>query len=644
VKASSPLLLSLALAVTGDVSRAEQTSAFRGEVLPELEPTASYKLSAIMDTVNHKVYGRGTLTFTNRGSAALSEVWLHLYLNAFKNDRSVFLRKPAFSGRGQGLPKTWGAIDLKKFSLGDVDLAPRAELHREGDEDETDARIPLPAPVEPGATVAFEMEWEDTLPSVIERTGFEDSFHMVGQWFPKLAVVEPDGTWSHFPFHRFAEFYADFGNYDVTIEAAPSFTVLATGKEVAKDVDGWSTVKHHFIQNGVHDFAFAAWDKGEEARETIDGIDVRFLVPRGATDILEREKETLRFALPHFRERYGPYPYATLSVVHPPDGAEEAGGMEYPTLITTGGNRFTPNFVRSIETVTLHEFGHQYFFGLLASNELASPFLDEGLNSYAEQEALDAWGARGDVGTLFGLRIGETAVQRGFASTSQGDDIVAQPASDFLTGRHYGALVYSQTAQVMETASRVYGKERMQGAMRSYAQAFRFKHPTPKDFFMYMKRELGAEAGDFIETALTTRGTIDYAILGVVSSDATGPSGLFDQPVDGANRKRETKSATHNQDHHGTIAIVRRGELSVPVSVLLEFADGQKQVLSFNAKLGNVNYSSTSKLVRVVVDPEQQITLDTQQRNNVWGESATVPWRSGSWAWFLSQAAMGALP
>ena len=70
--------------------------------------------------------------------------------------------------------------------------------------------MPLPRDVQPGETIALDVVWDDKLPAVVERTGFDGSFHMIAQWFPKLAKIEADGTFAHFPFHHLGEFYADW--------------------------------------------------------------------------------------------------------------------------------------------------------------------------------------------------------------------------------------------------------------------------------------------------------------------------------------------------------------------------------------------------------------------------------------------------
>src|SRR5262249_35357762 len=146
-----------------------------------------------------------------------------------------------------------------------------------------------------------------------------------------------------------------------------------------------------------------------------------------------------------------------LTLVHPPSTAREAGGMEYPTLITTGGALVESSLARLPELVTIHEFGHQYFYGLLASNEMKWPFLDEGLNSYAEALAMREWKGPGAAAELFGLSIGDTEGHAERARHFTFDDRVAQPAHTFGTGSAYGSLVYSRTATILETMRRVYG-------------------------------------------------------------------------------------------------------------------------------------------------------------------------------------------
>lgn len=588
------------------------------------ESVASYTLRARLDPVSHVVHGEGSITWRNTSETAVSELWIHLYLNAFKNQRSAFLRANVGGFRGGATPRDWGTIDLERLVLVDGterhDLLPALELSRPGDEDETDARAPLPRPIASGETITLEVEWNAKLPSVVARTGYDGSFHMVAQWFPKIARLEQDGTFAHFPFHRLSEFYADFGRYDVTLDVPEGFVIGATGPVVETRREGGRLVERR-VQDDVHDFAWAAWDRFVVEKETIDGVEVTVLAPPGYDDLVARELETVRFALPHFGARYGRYPYPVLTLVHPPASAAEAGGMEYPTLITTAYPSWHPRGVHLLEQVTMHELGHQWFYGLLASNENAWPFLDEGLNSYAESEALRAWKGPGSIVDVFGLRVGLVEAHAHAARYAAHDDEIAQPSHAFASGAAYAALVYSRTAAALETIARAYGKEKMDRAMAVYARRFRFKHPTPEDFLDTVRAEIGPAAASNLRAVLFERGWVDYAITHIASHPSRTAAGLFDRAGG-----RETISPATTREpgrYAGDVLVVRRGTLSLPVDIELTLADGSRRRVSWSGSgdTFRVPYSGTSPLVSARVDPDDRILLDQDPKNDF----ATAP-------------------
>lgn len=588
------------------------------------ENVASYTLRAKLDPIRHTVHGEGTITWRNASTKPVSELWIHLYLNAFKNQSSAFMRAPIGGFRGGHVPNEWGSIDLKRLALveGDAreDLLTKIELKRPGDEDETDARVPLPREVPPGAEIALEVEWDDKLPNIVERTGYDGSFHMVGQWFPKIAKIEPDGTFAHFPFHHLGEFYADFGAYDVTIDVPDGFVVGATGPATETRREGGRLVQRH-VQGDVHDFAWTAWDGYRVRKETILGVEVTVLAPAGYDDHVERELETMRFALPHYAARYGRYPYPVLTIVHPPATASEAGGMEYPTLITTGQPSWLPRGLWFVEAVTIHEFGHQYFYGLVASNEDAWPFLDEGLNSYAENEAMTAWKGPGSGLDFAGLAIGDVEAQAERARHYGHDEKIAQGAGAFATGSAYGALVYSRTATLLETLARAYGKAKMDRALGVYTRRFRFRHPTPQDLIATIRDEIGPAAAESLRAGLFEKGWVDYAVTQMSSHPSHGAAGMFDR-----GGKRETvsrdKTALPNR-YDGSVLVVRRGTLRFPVEIELVAVDGSRSRVTWDgeAESYRVPYSGSSALRAAVVDPDDRILLDEHPENNF----ATAP-------------------
>jgi hypothetical protein len=602
-----------------------------GALREHAEDVVDYTLRASLDPRAHTVHGEGSIRFRNTSAVAVRELWLHLYLNAFKNERSAFLREPAAGSRGSGLPTDWGTIDLRALSLrgpdGAVaDLLPALELKRPladgageraaSDEDETDARVPLPREVAPGDMITLDVAWDDKLPTVLERTGYSGSFHMIGQWFPKIARLEPDGTWAHFPFHHLAEFYADFGMYDVTLDVPEGFTIGATGPVVEARREQGRVIERH-VQGDIHDFAWTAWDRFDSREATVDGVRVRCLYPRGFDRDAEIELAAVGFALPYFGAHYGAYPYPVLTLVHPPEAAAEAGGMEYPTLITTGGPWHGDPFTRIIELVTVHELGHQWFYGLLASNESLWPFLDEGLNSYAEADVLRAMHDQRSLIDLPGLAVSDHAWQAFVANAYAHDAPVAQAASAFPTGRQYGALVYSRTAAILETLHRVYGDAAMTASLGSYARLYRFDHPGPESLIGSFEAGMGGDAAATLRRALFDRGWVDYAVTEVVSHAEAPARGIFDRDGQRETVKEAGKGAPGG-NVEGWVLVERKGTLTFPVEVELRLAGGERQRVSWDGRGSSVRipYHGHAALEAAVVDPDHAVLLDDDLTNN----------------------------
>ncbi len=469
------------------------------------------------------------------------------------------------------------------------------ETKRGGHEDETDARVPLPRDIGPGEAVTLDVAFDDKLPAIVERTGYRGSFHMVGQWFPKIARLEPDGRWAHFVFHHLAEFYADFGTYDVTLDVPEAFTLGATGPVVERRVDRGRRVERH-VQSDVHDFAWTAWDKWRSLAERVDGVDVTVLYPPGFDAVAARDLAAIRFALPYEGRRYGRYPYPVLTVVHPQQDAGEAGGMEYPTLITSGGPGWTPAGALYPEAVTVHELGHQWFYGMVATNEVLWPVLDEGVNQFAELDALGAWRGSASAVDLLGLSVSDEAIQGVASSTAAHDEPIAQPAYSFSSGSSYGRLVYSRTAAILATLAHVYGGESVARALGRYARRFRFEHPEPSDLVDAFRDGLGEPAAATLRSALFDKGWVDYAVDGVWSERSRRDEGEWE----------------------GGVLVRRRGTLVLPVDVELFLADGttRRERWSGEGDWERIPWRGPAALRGAVIDPDHRILVDERLTNN----------------------------
>ncbi len=241
-------------------------------------------------------------------------------------------------------------------------------------------------------------------------------------------------------------------------------------------------IQDHFHEAGLHDVDLTLLLEPEHRRQG------------------ERYLKAVKAAISGYGRVLGAYPYDTLTIVDPPWGARAAGGMEYPTLITAGTSLFAPASVHSPEGVTIHEFGHQFFYGLLASNEFEEPYLDEGFNTYMTDRVLaTAYGVNHAALSIFGVRFPLGIDQhypvdpnrRYFATATR--DIHAAWSWRFRDRATYGANAYSHTALALATLERLLTANVMDRALRLYADRWRFKHPTLKDFIVAVNDTTGRD-------------------------------------------------------------------------------------------------------------------------------------------------------
>jgi hypothetical protein len=468
----------------------------------------AYDIAAVLDPLAHTVDATETLNWRNRSGQEVRAVYLHLYLNAFEGQQSTFYsenRNLGFAIRSNVTVHDgqWGHIDLGAITQGGV-AVPWSYVHPDGgpESDHTVVRLDLPAPVAAGRSTELRIAFHDQLPRVVARTGYFGSFHLVGQWFPKIGVLELPGErgarqlqWNVHEFHLLSEFYADYGSFDVHLTVPRGYTVGATGEEQGEPVAAGDKVTHHFVQADVHDFAWTADNRtapvleGEYRGEGSPVVKVRVLFPpEYAIDAQPVLKATID-SLAYFSRTLGPYPYRTVTAVVPPYNAEEAGGMEYPTFFTTDHVAHPDAGTLGqimLDFVTIHEFGHGYFYGIIGSNEFEEPMLDEGLNEYWDQRMLRERNEPAYVGTrltrLLGLTptLGVFDYERLAALRDDPVDKLGANSWDRLSFEGYGS-VYSRSATTLHDLEEAVGKPALERAFRAYYARWKFRHPGIAD-------------------------------------------------------------------------------------------------------------------------------------------------------------------
>ena len=603
----------------------------RAQPLPP--PVASYQITCRLDADKKTVEGTEVLAWKNTTSRPAGTLQLHLYLNAFRNTLSTFWRESAGEHRDGNLPDSWGSIEITRMTGSDgTDLLPAMRFIAPDDgnpHDRTVAEVILPRPVQPGETISVAMDFSSVLPRVSVRTGYKDDFFMAVQWFPKVGVFQEKG-WNCHQFHAASEFFSDFGNYDVSIDLPARYKgkVGATGQRVDERETSAGRVLARFRQQGVHDFA---WTADPSYIVLVDAFreaglgDVQLLLylqPEHASQA-ERYFRAAKAALSGYGRVLGAYPYATLSIVDPPWGANGAGGMEYPTLITGGTAWSAPKSIQRPEGVTVHEAGHQFFYGLLASNEFEEAWLDEGFNTYMTGRVMNAvYGSnKVDVG-VFGLHFplgidihSPLDTNRRYFEVADWD-VLASESWKFRSRLSYSSHIYSKTALTMATLERLLGRPAMDRALSLYAERWRFRHPTTKDFIAAVNESTGTDWNWFFDRTFFSSGIVDYAVAEAQSKPAKPPRGLFEK--DGKLTAGAPPQLAKARGYDSTATVVRRGDVAMPVEILLRFEGGRvyRSRWDGEARWKKFRVASGPRLLEATVDPDEKILLDADRTNN----------------------------
>jgi Peptidase family M1 domain len=614
-----PSVLRLGLAVALSASAAVCQSPFAPKVSgPLSQRVVAYQIDAKYNPPDHSVEATETLTYHNLTGQALDAFPFHLYLNAFQ-PQSTWMHEAHRDGnfRTSSLEE-WKASDygsnvvssFEVVGMGDLTQQMKFIAPDEGNpDDKTVFQVKLPRPVPPGQDVTFKIKFKATFPEVIARTGYKRTFLLAGQWFPKVGVWW-HGKWNCHQFHAMTEFFADFGTYDVKVTLPKDYIIGASGVQVSDQDNGNGTKTVGFHAEDVHDFAWTADPNFKVINATFDGsvgpVKIRLL----SYDSHQRQWapyiKCVQDSMKKFDEWYGPYPYAQLTVVDPPHGAGEAGGMEYPTFITGDSGWFIPKGVHLIDLVTEHEFGHQYWYGMVATNEFENGWLDEGINSYTEVKVLDSfYGPSASVINWMGGQLSERGLQRmGYLGSPDIDPLSKMSFRD-VSGGVYANITYGKTATMLVTLEKIVGAQTLQRALHTYFMRYRFQHPTQEDFMNTVNEVAGQDLSWYWNQAVYGTQVMDYEVLRA-SSD---PVKWWDSNL--KEKKGETEYETQ-------VILHRKGDFVFPIEAEVKFDNGESTIERWDGRDRWVRYvyHKKAQVSSVQIDPAYQATMDRDYVNN----------------------------
>ena len=606
----------------------------------------TYDIRAELDNDAKYLRGSETITWTNRSGAPTSELWFHVYLNAFSNNRSTHLIESGGKLRDTEVSDEWGwqwvrelrvngESVIDSFQYRAPDTAPSAADGYVQNDDRSVFSVDLPERVKSGETITIDLIWESQLPRVRRRTGYKGDFYLNAQWFPKLGVLE-GGTWNCHEFHRSTEFYSDYGYYRVTLDLPAEYRgadgelrvggsgrltdlVQEKGRDrievyfeapsksdrVTEDHLGHMPMVHDFTWTAdpnyvVHTetFKFSEWAEkhpeeveiarkafGPDVEVDLRDVDVTLLIQPERAEQAARHVRATEAALFFYGLWFGEYPYEHITVIDPAWGGRAAGGMEYPTIFTCGTKLGTTPDMYVPESVTVHEAGHQFWYGLVGNNEFEAAWMDEGFNSYTDSEVLwreygpqrktteyskIAVDGRRMTGPPSGGEFANWALakrwevdgypalkpmrssgfldfwrdqpwltfQRAFDDPRWSDraGFLREPSGDpvdkhawiYRDGGTYRSNSYPRTAVLLRTLKGLVGNEAFLRGMRHYAKTWRNRHPYPDDFFAAFQQGAGVDCQWFLEDAFRTVKQTNWGVS-VSQSRASEPAGWFQE-------------------------------------------------------------------------------------------------------------------
>jgi hypothetical protein len=589
------------------------------QTAPPLSPrNANYQIAVTLNPRTRELRASEVIRWRNITRNPTRELQFHLYWNAWVDTRSTWMRE---TGRRREVDRP--DADFAQFTIDSMRLAgdasgPSTDLLSSGryiapDDgnagDRTVMQVALPREVQPGETINVEISWHARVPRTFDRTGTIGNYSFIAQWFPKLGVLEDQG-WNCHQFHAQTEFFSDYGTYDVTITVPTGWVVGATGTVRDQRDDGRGFTSHRYVQDDVHDFA---WTTSPDfivrsARFDESGlppVEMRLLIQPEHLSQVERHFAAARSALRRYGAWFGAYPYGHLTIVDP---AWQSGsdGMEYPTLFTAGTHwLITPAVtLQTPEEVVLHEAGHQFWYGIVGSNEFEHAWLDEGINTYATARALAAdfpngvydryyfggfipWVFRDvrfsretDYNRLWDFRRGATDDSLSAPSYRQRPETVR-------------FFAYDKPAVWLNTLERWLGWPVVQHALNLSFRDGAFGHPAPEVVLGHLQQAAGRDLTTFFDQTYRGSAVFDYAV-------------------------EELTSARRNDQYETRVLVRRLGDGLFPVDIQVTFENGDviRESWDGSARWRELTYTRRSRAVSAVVDPERTLLLDVNFTNN----------------------------
>jgi len=466
-----------------------------------------YKININFDHESHQFLGDQNLIYYNNSRDTITKVFFHLYFNAFQPGSMMDVRSRSLPDPDRRVmdrisklnEDEIGFHEIKKIQQNGKDL----KYHVQG----TILEVELIDPLLPNESTEFYMEYFSQVPVQIRRSGRnnkEGIDYSMAQWFPKIAEYDRKGWHAHPYIAR--EFYAPWGDFDVSISINKNYIIAATGILQSKVKEKNNYIWNFKVKN-VHDFVWAADPDYVHDILKVDSenLELHFYYLETNEDMVKnwkRLQEDAPKAFKFMNKIFGKYPYTKYSIIQGGDG-----GMEYPMATLITGERSYP----SLLSVTIHEALHSWYQMLLGTNESYLAWMDEGFTSFAQN--ITQIYLFNDIYKLDLVNPLKKSYERYYSFIKSGlEEPLSTHSDHFSTNQAYGVGSYTKGAMFLMQLGYIIGEDILFKALKRYYNEWKYKHPDEYDFIRIMEKESGIELDWYIDYWINTTHTIDYSL------------------------------------------------------------------------------------------------------------------------------------
>jgi hypothetical protein len=541
------------------------------------------KVEAQLDTLRKTI--TGTVTYKIPPKPNISSFEFQMYANLYSSEDTPYLRKKRNLKSILAQSGKWGGMTIDSIFVDNKNLTDKLDI------DLTEGKIEIndSAGIN-GKTV--KLFFKTRIPERADRLSYNQNEYLLDCWFPVPGILKPDGTWYIPEYNHFSEPVGDFHNFDIQL-TLPENMIVAAPTSSKKTGYNDTLVTHSFTFGPAHGFALAV--SPDYLIDTVELNTTTLLIYYHDYEItiLSELKNAVISSFEFMTEYVGEYDYDYFTIAI--TNTSFSGGIEFPAIVSMSSPRGTVMITNFYIIVVIHEVVHQWFYGMIGSDQARNPWLDEAITSFFTLKIVEEYyGTDANLFDFANLKMSERDFLRSYPLLSSNLNRLTDPTGSFYTSGDYFGTIYYKGALLVETFDNLLGDSLSSVFWRNYFKKYKFKHPYSNDFIETVREICGTELENVAFHLFNNYDEYDYSVSRISNS-------------------REDSATIKSE-----ITFIKTGGLSYPVSyrVFLYNGDSLDFVWDSTMPIEEISHIFASPAVKVIIDPENLYAVDPNLLNN----------------------------